>query len=806
MIYIYVELRYQRQLNRICPEVLKIFYNELASSVLRNGGTEIRISSGRLFQFDESAVGNTFASSRVLGNLHTLLEENTDRIREYFILVSHLKNPISGDAFTEHLSVYANLLLPAQGILITTGASALFDSYLTIEPLADTPFFIYTGLKLSGIEVLSKSKTAKDKQVLSIYTDFALNPISTFRNLTAMCTLPEEKKPSTKEELAVFIETRYALQMYEQFRFSSVQPEYRLGACVEYLSLFFQSLKKGPKSPLEVYLIGTKALSSSFGEIMEKMQEHCRFSPLTDPLFAEVDLTVLPDDLLELTYLVYKASFYLFIDELSAFFAFLGKQAEFLDALADRMHAYGILCAYRDFRSLNPLVLPEVELKLGSRRKDLDGHIARFLWSKHEDGKLQPCFSFYEALIDLKFPVPDSFLVSCLYHSSNAGTELVKIKDKFRIPALFETVEKLELARNKYEWGSFEESSALAKNVLHVFQKEHVLAGEYRTLSLMAMLSLARNSCDDSVVYLEYALENAEKMHDSSAILCTTFDMAMVYFINGNFHFALCTLETVEKIIGTCYAKDWEVLLFFMKGRIAFELGNYRDAELLFQTAASLASVNLIPESVALCRVWYARSLSHLNRFATAQNILESCVNTIPEAYIFLLEAGLLSGRTVMGIDFPESLVPLFSSEEYWTAEKITWTSGFSIAEDRCYGSSCETRLASRMYEAFSLYYRSRFNLEGDVSQVVSKLAVIARKALDITDPYAALYYYFCYDLGNKRPEVLPADTTTFLSRGFKYMQKRANEIEDNGVREQFMQNPTWNSRLYRNARENMLI
>jgi hypothetical protein len=37
-------------------------------------------------------------------------------------------------------------------------------------------------------------------------------------------------------------------------------------------------------------------------------------------------------------------------------------------------------------------------------------------------------------------------------------------------------------------------------------------------------------------------------------------------------------------------------------------------------------------------------------------------------------------------------------------------------------------------------------------------------------------------------------------------MQKRANEIEDNSLREQFMQNPTWNSRLYRVARDNMFI
>jgi len=243
-----------------------------------------------------------------------------------------------------------------------------------------------------------------------------------------------------------------------------------------------------------------------------------------------------------------------------------------------------------------------------------------------------------------------------------------------------------------------------------------------------------------------------------------------------------------------------------MKGRISFELGNYRNAELLFQTAASLASVHQIPDAVALCRVWYARSLVHQHRFASAENILTGCLSLIPESWIFLVEEALLSGHTIPGLAFPESIAPLLAGGEIWTSEKITWKSGFSVAEDRCYGIGSENRIAVRMYEVFGLYYRSRFVEGEDIAANVNRIALISRKALELKDPYACLYYYISYDLGSKNGMVLPADTTTYLSRGFKYMQKRANEIEENSIREQYMQNPTWNSRLYRSARENMLI
>jgi len=809
MIYVYVELRYQRQLSRICPDVLDGFFTGLLSAVHKNGGSEIRIPGGRLFFIDDASVGFAFSSARVISLLQGLLEDNRFRLREYFIIVDSLPKAVSGDAFGEQLKTWSGIITPDEGILLTAAAANALDAYVRCEPLTDTPFKAFTGMHHDEKETEGDSPSrdsARSGTTLSLYTDTAADPLFLFRNLVCTLPPPDVSRIFSEDEQRLFSETRYALDMFARFRFSSRQPEYRLAACRDYLGLFFRALKTLEGKPVEVTVYGNGAPDAMTVQILDKLRDHCVFSSFSPPVFTVPDIEHMPADLLELAYLVYKSAAYLFRDELTSFFRFLGKDADFMVTLGQWMHSYGLLSVPGDFRSVNPALQARLEAVLGPNRPPLDLRVGRFLWSLHEAGTLQPVHALYDIFNELGFSVPDSFLVNSIYHSSDPGAELELVRDAFQNPALAVSVENLELARKKYETGSFGEASQLAKTVLHDFQKVNVLTGEYRSLSLIAMLSLERNNGDDAVVYLEYALENAERMHDPFSILCTRFDMAMVYFIIGNYHFSLCTLDAVEKIIGTCYAKEWEVYLLFMKGRISFELGNYRNAELLFQTAASLASVHQISDAVSLCRVWYARALVHQHRFASAENILTGCIALVPESWIFLVESALLSGHGASGVVFPESIAPLLEGGEIWTPEKITWKSGFSVAEDRCYGISGENRIAVRMYEVFSLYYRSKFVEGEDSAANVNRIALISRKALELKDPYAYLYYYISYDLGSKNAVVLPADTTTYLSRGFKYMQKRANEIEENSIREQYMQNPTWNSRLYRTARENMLI
>jgi hypothetical protein len=137
--------------------------------------------------------------------------------------------------------------------------------------------------------------------------------------------------------------------------------------------------------------------------------------------------------------------------------------------------------------------------------------------------------------------------------------------------------------------------------------------------------------------------------------------------------------------------------------------------------------------------------------------------------------------------------------------EGYSWKTGFSFAEDRMARFYSTQKTASRMYDAFLLYYRFSMNGDDQNQETLRALGEVARTASEAMDPNLPVYYFICYTMGASGVGS-QSDTTLYLSKAFKALQVRANTIGDNGMRESFMQNTTWNGRLYKAARENKLI
>ncbi len=802
MIYLYIELRYQRQLNRICPDVPVSFFSALADSVRRNGGATTRLSGGNLYQFDSSSVGFAFSASRVLADLSDLLRENRERIREYFVIVDFLKTRISPETFQECLSRFDTVVTSDEGILLTDTALECLSPYIEAGAVPDAALNVFAGLRAGADSQSVAAPTSRPgRPVLCLYPERGGDIVAMMRNLVA--SVPEALTESDGELLPD--DNANALDMHALCRFSDRHPEWRVKAALDYLVSRLQSYERAAGATFAVEAVG-----DSFDEgLLDTLSGllGSRFDPTArrEAVFLPVETRKLPDDLAELAYLVYRGLEYLFIEELPAFFSYLDKQRDFLASLGSWMARLGLLSDPADFRSVNQGVRAQLYRKVGDAASRLDARIAGFLWDKLERGDLVADFSLYDAFVSLGYELPDSFLVSCVYSVEDPLAALGAHAAAFRDARIPGAINDLERAIAKYRDGQYEETSRLSKDVLHAFQKERVLSGELRALELISMLSLARKKGDDAVVYLEYALENAERMKDPLTLLAARFDMAMVHFGNGNLHFAQCALDAAGQTAERCHAKDREVLILFMKGRVAFELGDYRNAELVFQTAASLASSHRLPDQVALCRTWYARTLSHQSRFHASDQIFRDSLERVPEAYAFLLESSVLSGRPITGQEFPDDIAGLLPAYGFWPDYCRSWASGFFFAEDLATGAN-DSRVAARMYRAFLAFYRARFGTNADDDAGIAGLASIAHEAFDASDPYAALYYHLCFEIGGRMPGTIQADVAVYLSRGFKYLQKRANEIGDNGLRERFMQNPVWNNRLYRAARDNMLI
>ncbi|HKL87290.1 MAG TPA: hypothetical protein VJ861_13260 [Treponemataceae bacterium] len=805
MLFIYVELRYQRQLNRICPDMTETFFSSVADSASRNGGIGIRIGQGMAYQFKNTSVGYAFSASRFISDVEILLEKFKDRIREYTVLVDTILEKVSMSNFSEHLSQYETLVTPDKGILFTSSALEILSLYIATIPILDSPFCLFSEVKATESIDLVSMVGAKKLQHYSLYlyeNRHVLFSIFSLFPLTNDC----ETSLLSEEERIQFEDSFYAVKSFLSYRFNEQSPDYLISSCIVWLGLRVKLAILKNQIPIKISVFGDTHDTGDFLALMDVLKSQCKIEYVTSLDSPPLDLKNMPQDLIELAWLVYRASSVLFIDEYSDFFSFLGKESDFISSLGNWLYSSGILFDPFDLRSINHSVIKKIALKLKDRINVLDHIVADYVWKMYQNGELQPVKSLYDTLEDLQYELPDSFKVSCLFHDCVLPTQENVELFSFKNSSVEEGVTQIRKAIQKYELFEYAESGSLAREALHNFQRNSILSGEYQSLSLIALLSLVNNKGSDAVVYFEYALENAEKMHEPLSILQTRFDMAMVYFVIGNYHVALCTLDSLDKIVQSSFAKDREVLILFMKGRLFFEMGSYRQAEVLFQAAATLASVYGIAHSISLCRVWYARSLLFQNRFASAENILVTCIEIIPEAHLFLCESALLSGRTISEYSLPSELPKINENITNISGSLFGWTSGFANVEDRCFREQGSKNTAERLFIAVSISYKVRFLSGIDFSSAINELSAFARRAVEIEDPYAYQYYYWAYELGSKTGVISQADLSSWLSRGFKYLQKRANEISDNSMREQFMQAPVLNSRLYRSARASMLI
>ncbi|ULQ59767.1 tetratricopeptide repeat protein [Brucepastera parasyntrophica] len=806
MIYIYFELRYLRQLQIICPAVIDSFFAEIEKRVRKNGGAVLRLASGNLYSFDDSSIGFVFAASRVIDDLQALINQNK-RVKEYLALVDYSPAAADPESFREKIMQYDNLVIPAQGILLTQEAFSVLGTYVSSVPLEKTSLRLYTKTNVETPAEKTVS-VSRDTLTLSFTNTYITNPVIIFHNIFA--SLPDADYTSllSQEEQSGFIEKKYAVDMSERLRFSPDRPDYYTAACISYYSMLLSVMKRAGYTKAVIEIPDTAVMPESFQNIFEQFRRKADFQlKKTETRFQVPDTDSIPADMLELAYLIYRAEKFLFIDELPEFFVFMGKQADFLSSLGNLFYTKGILADPVNLLSLNPALFSRISAAIGIKSKILDMSIARFLWTKYEKGSLLPTLELFDVLNELGYTIPDSFLIRCLYHNNDPVSLAKKLEQFFSKPKLIQAVYDLEKAIARYNEGDYSKASYMVKDVLHTFQQEKILAGEYRAFSLAAMITLVQKSANDSVVYLEYALENAEKMHDSFGLLRTRFDIAMVYFVIGKFHSSLHYLDLAQDVAKKCYAKDWEVLIVFMKGRIAFELGDYQNAEARFQAAIAIANMNGFLDSIPVCRTWYARALVHQKNFSAAEEILLEYTNIVPEAWLFLLETAIISEKkSQKNIQFPDTLDFFAPGPESWSPDRVIWKSGFSPAEDRCMGTAAESRILTRFYRVLLLYYSVFFNPEAGIQSKIAEMEETARAAIDMNDPYAAVYYFLCYNLSLKTTGIISADTLTYLSRGFKYLQKRAGGITDNTMRESLLQKPVWNSRLYRAARDNMLI
>ena len=119
--------------------------------------------------------------------------------------------------------------------------------------------------------------------------------------------------------------------------------------------------------------------------------------------------------------------------------------------------------------------------------------------------------------------------------------------------------------------------------------------------------------------------------------------------------------------------------------------------------------------------------------------------------------------------------------------------------------------IGKKIFDAFYTYYNCKINFSQmyDVEVCkgfLSNLETLAVESLYQNDPYSSLYMYLCYDLSVKLYGESSSQTIAYLSKAFKSMQKNVLAIGENDIRDKYMQNNLWNSKLFKVAKNQKLI
>ena len=472
----------------------------------------------------------------------------------------------------------------------------------------------------------------------------------------------------------------------------------------------------------------------------------------------------------------------------------------------------GIILVENNIYAVSYGLLEIIERRINFSKNMIDSNITEYLWSKYKNGILNANSEAEKIFDSLNFKCKPDFSLASIFHnysdSSIEGLDLKKYKNEIFYDAL--KYYQNSIIANTDDNTS--KSYAYLKTTIGFFQENKLESGEYRAFSLLAFFNLTENKISDAITYFSYALDNAEHSHDTSFICDALFNISIVYFLQNNLKQSMSFLDRLASAIDEYFEQDWKIPYLFIKGRIYLQIGEFNKAAESFKTASDFAEL-YFEKLEPLCKSWYARSLIYMGQIKNGQELLMKYIDYTDDAFLFLLESFLL--YPILKNDFEKMDLDISSIYTEYNnpglREFQNLTSGFSIAEDLVWSNIYNMSIGKKIFDAFYTYYNCKINFSQmyDVNickSFLSDLETLAVESLYQNDPYSSLYLYLCYDLSVKLYGESSSQTIAYLSKAFKAMQKNVLAIGENDIRDKYMQNNLWNSKLFKVAKNQKLI
>jgi tetratricopeptide (TPR) repeat protein len=360
----------------------------------------------------------------------------------------------------------------------------------------------------------------------------------------------------------------------------------------------------------------------------------------------------------------------------------------------------------------------------------------------------------------------------------------------------------LQLSRHEQAEGEGRKALGWAKRALVQFQELGLAVEEKRTFLEIGAVMLAQGKLEEALEYLGFC----EGFDPSSVLdeIRTLGLQAIALFLSGNVSRALRFVERGTAAASQARRREWEVLLRFLRGRIVFELGHYREALKEFQEDLTTASLYTLGPAGEILYAWMARSLSYCGETESAIRLLQS-LEERPETLYFLAEAFHLAGANHSALEALEQALDRMQMRALqggggtFAGERIDWRDGYSAVEGRCAVLWNGRGLWGRLLAAFRAFLRGP---EG----AAELHAIIRTEKIPEADPHLHLYHYFYGKILPEDRDRAMDDALTMLNRALKIMQQRAARIEESTARYQYLHQNYWNGRILLDAARRKMI
>jgi tetratricopeptide (TPR) repeat protein len=515
-----------------------------------------------------------------------------------------------------------------------------------------------------------------------------------------------------------------------------------------------------------------------------------------------------------------------------------GKNPAMFSRALSLLSFLGLVDSFDDPRPRMNHFISRAERALGDRKEKIRALVRNRLLDWVGRYKLSPCFRLLEALTDLGGRCEDEIILQSISSDIMNGTsgemEKAMTTDRLRKIAGAEKTRAIEFIINTLKAlhhgdegmirAAFQElppecsfSPVLKAQVLanlsafHLGTGDPVSAAEMvkeaillsqrkngttlpQSYRLFALVNLAKHRIGETIDYLDFAVDHAEKSGNYHERAVSAYYAASAQFLFGNMSKAQRLARQAEIQAAASGHDEWAGRSLFFRGRLCFETGRYLEALEIFETLEKKSSG--LPEREQLLAAWVYRTKIYSQTPLTAKPAGGGL-----EADIFEMEASYLAGNYEKTLALSSALAGL-PHEDFLFIEQPDWRSGFTPAEFLIFPGSV---LWDRMVLAYHALALSRFSPSGGEEAQHSMQRILRDERLSEIDPGDAFYFFAWYRV-LEETGAAQVDMNTAVSMAFKRLQRRASRIDDVEVRRDFLSLPRWNAALSLAAKDYKLI